>query len=151
LARGTCDDATVAPLRREGRPLPSPRASAPSAALSTLLREAGSMRRNAASRQALGLVRPYILLVGAAAPVPANAPPGVALVRYEDGIASQQDADGVGRRVAMPLAALVLASDPPCLRIIPGDMTDEAKKALRSLESWAAIPMIEKAEQINVF
>jgi hypothetical protein len=80
-------------------------------ALEALLAQAPSARRAAAQRAAIGLDAPFALLLGGAAPEP---PPGAALLRHDGTLATLTGADGRPRRLAMPLAALLLPAEPPC-------------------------------------
>jgi hypothetical protein len=112
--------------------------------LSALIADAGSARRMAAQRAALGLTDPFLLLLADAAPAPHILPAGLALVRHNGSEAISRDADGVERRVAMPVAALILPRQPACRGIIPGPLPPAERRALQRLAGWAEVPILDR-------
>jgi hypothetical protein len=90
--------------------------------LPALMADAGSARRMAAQRAALGLIDPFLLLLADSIPAPYILPAGLALVRHNGNEAISRDADGVERQVAMPVASLILSRQPACRGIIPGPL-----------------------------
>ena len=99
-----------------------------------LVAEAASARRGVAARQALGLEQAFVLVVEDAS---FDGAVGVPTVRYRDGEASHQDADGQWRRMAMPIGWLLLSSAPAC-RLLVVDST--ADMALVELAKLAGVP-----------
>ncbi|EHL99595.1 hypothetical protein HMPREF9946_03054 [Acetobacteraceae bacterium AT-5844] len=75
-----------------------------------------SVRRAVAARYALGLEKPFALVVEAAEMF--AAPYGLAVVHYADGQAVHQDADGVLRKVHIALGSLLLSAGPPCMQLV---------------------------------
>ncbi|MFD1109812.1 glycosyltransferase [Pseudoroseomonas ludipueritiae] len=130
-----------------GGPLPPglpPRAAVTGAMIlapaAALLAEAASARHAVAARMALGLEQPFLLVVGEARPWDAATCPGAATVRHTDGEASHQDADGIQRRVPVPVAALLLSRDPPCCHLLLGTGPEPLRDGLVALASLAGVP-----------
>jgi hypothetical protein len=124
---------TIAAAPPPAPPKPAVLAEATEAPL--LLREAGSIRRIAAARQALGLGQPYQLLVGDTGP---TEPDGV-ILRHDNGVATLRDADGQWRHLPIPLAGLVLPASPPCACVVIGAMPEASRRAIESLAAWGAV------------
>jgi hypothetical protein len=118
-------------------PLNEVMALAPAAAL---LAEAASARHAVAAGMALGLEEPFLLVVGEARPWDADLCPGAALVRYQDGEAIHQDADGIERRVRMPVAGLLLSRQPPCRHLLLGAAPEALRDGLAAVAARAGVP-----------
>jgi hypothetical protein len=135
-------------VSRDTAPLPPglpPFASIPEvmalAPASALLAEAASARHAAAARLALGLEGPFLLVVGAASAWDPALCPGAAVVRHQDGEASCRDADGVLRRVPLPVAGLLLCRDPACRHLLLGAVPDNLRDGLAALAALAGVPL----------
>jgi hypothetical protein len=135
-------------VSRDAGPLPPglpPFASIPEvmalAPASALLAEAASARHAAAARLALGLEDPFLLVVGAASAWDPALCPGAAVVRHQDGEASCRDADGVLRRVPLPVAGLLLCRDPACRHLLLGAVPDSLRDGLAALAALAGVPL----------
>jgi hypothetical protein len=133
---------------RGGQPLPPglPPFAPPSEVMALapaagLLAEASSARHAVAARMALGLEQPFLLVVGQARPWDAALCPGAATVRHTDGEASHQDADGIQRRVPVPVAALLLSREPPCRHLLLGAVPEDLRDGLVALASLAGVPV----------
>lgn len=128
----------VVPAGMASKLLPAPAGERPDAVrwsgVAELLAQAASARRGVAARQALGLEQPFILVVGEASVAEAASMP---IVRYRDGEASHQDADGQWRSVAMPIGWLLLSASPAC-RLLVTNVT--ADVALAELAALASVP-----------
>ena len=119
-------------------PLPAPGGPEPDAVrwsgVAELLAEAASARRGVAARQALGLEQPFALVVGDASFAEAGSMP---MVRYRDGEATHQDADGQWRTLAMPIGWLLLSAAPACRMLVTVGTADAA---LIELATLAGVP-----------
>lgn len=128
----------VVPAGMAPKLLPAPAGERPYAVrwsgVAELLAEAASARRGVAARQALGLEQPFILLVGDASVAEVG---GMPIVRYQDGEASHQDADGQWRSLAMPIGWLLLSAAPACRLLVT---TAAADVALVELAALAGVP-----------
>ncbi|MFC7551038.1 hypothetical protein ACFQU7_00045 [Pseudoroseomonas wenyumeiae] len=146
LARHAGRYAALAPMRGDtplppGLPPLAPVTEAMTLApAAALLAEAASARHAVAARMALGLEQPFLLVVGKARPWNATLCPGASAVRYADGEASHQDADGIDRRVPMPVAALLLSRDPPCCHLLLGAAPEPLREGLAALAAMAGVP-----------
>lgn len=97
-----------------------------------------SVRRAVAARYALGLEKPFALVVEAAEMF--AAPSGFAVVHYAGGQAVHQDADGVLRKVHVPLGSLLLSAGPPCVQLVLRGGA-EGDDGLERLAELAGVPV----------
>ena len=87
-------------------PAPPPAAAGAAEALAAALDEAPSIRLAAAQHAALGVDRPFVVLLGEAEIAP---PPGTVLLRHDGSHAMRGD-----QRLRVPLPTLLLPPDPAC-------------------------------------